>query len=172
MPIVVNSNASATSASFNLSCANDRLCKSLPRLSSGNRISNPTRDSDWPGFALGSIDSGSRSNATVNSGSYIRDITDFKVSQYTDIIERIADMRADNGTEQNRLSMTMDQLRSNHSNIESVHSRIINTDTTIEFTRSTRQNDMVQASVAIIAQSNQPRNMALNYWAKIYQRPF
>ena len=38
MPIVVNSNASATSASFNLSRANDSLRKSLERLSSGNRI--------------------------------------------------------------------------------------------------------------------------------------
>ena len=40
MPIVVNSNASATSASFNLSRANDSLRKSLERLSSGKRINN------------------------------------------------------------------------------------------------------------------------------------
>jgi len=44
MPIVVNSNASATSASFNLSRANDALRKSLGRLSSGNRINSPADD--------------------------------------------------------------------------------------------------------------------------------
>ena len=44
MPIVVNSNASATTASFNLSRANDALRKSLGRLSSGNRINNPADD--------------------------------------------------------------------------------------------------------------------------------
>ena len=44
MPIVVNSNASATSASFNLSRANDSLRKSLARLSSGNKIVSPADD--------------------------------------------------------------------------------------------------------------------------------
>ena len=44
MPIVVNSNASATTASFNLSRANDALRKSLGRLSSGNRINTPADD--------------------------------------------------------------------------------------------------------------------------------
>ena len=44
MPIVVNSNVTATTASFNLSHANDALRKSLARLSSGNRIVNPADD--------------------------------------------------------------------------------------------------------------------------------
>ena len=44
MPIVVNSNATATSASFNLSNANDALRKSLARLSSGKRIVDPADD--------------------------------------------------------------------------------------------------------------------------------
>ena len=44
MPIVVNSNTTATTASFNLSRANDALRKSLARLSSGNRIVNPADD--------------------------------------------------------------------------------------------------------------------------------
>ena len=49
MPIVVNSNASATEASFNLSRANDALRKSLGRLSSGNRINSPSDDAgEWP----------------------------------------------------------------------------------------------------------------------------
>ena len=44
MPIVVNSNSSATQASMNLSRANDSLRKSLARLSSGNRINSPADD--------------------------------------------------------------------------------------------------------------------------------
>ena len=44
MPIVVNTNSAATSASFNLSKANDALRQSLARLSSGNRINNPAED--------------------------------------------------------------------------------------------------------------------------------
>ena len=51
MPIVVNTNVSATTASFNLSRANDALRKSLSRLSSGKRIVSPADDagdSRWP----------------------------------------------------------------------------------------------------------------------------
>ena len=44
MPIVVNSNTTATVASFNLSRANDSLRTSLARLSSGKRIVNPADD--------------------------------------------------------------------------------------------------------------------------------
>jgi len=44
MPIVVNTNAAATQASFNLSKANDALRSSLKRLSSGNRINSPADD--------------------------------------------------------------------------------------------------------------------------------
>ena len=44
MPIVVNSNTTATVASFNLSSANDALRKSLNRLSSGKRIVSPADD--------------------------------------------------------------------------------------------------------------------------------
>ena len=44
MPIVVNSNVTATVASFNLSRANDALRTSLARLSSGKRIVNPADD--------------------------------------------------------------------------------------------------------------------------------
>ena len=44
MPIVVNTNTSATSASHNLSKANEALRKSLERLSSGKRINHAADD--------------------------------------------------------------------------------------------------------------------------------
>ena len=44
MPIVINTNAAATTASFNLSKNADALRKSLARLSSGNRITQPAED--------------------------------------------------------------------------------------------------------------------------------
>ena len=44
MPVVINSNASATSSSLNLSRANDALRKSLERLSTGKRINNAADD--------------------------------------------------------------------------------------------------------------------------------
>ena len=44
MPIVVNSNSTATVASFNLSAANNALRKSLNRLSSGKPGVSPADD--------------------------------------------------------------------------------------------------------------------------------
>ena len=54
MPIVVNSNASATEASFNLTRANDALRKSLSRLSSGKRINSPADDAGGLAVPTGS----------------------------------------------------------------------------------------------------------------------
>ena len=44
MTVVINSNPAASSASANLSDANEALRKSLSRLSSGNRIVSPQDD--------------------------------------------------------------------------------------------------------------------------------
>ena len=44
MPVVVNTNATATTASFNLTAANDALRHSLAKLSSGKRIVSPADD--------------------------------------------------------------------------------------------------------------------------------
>ena len=113
------------------------------------------------GFDLGNIDAGNPSNTALSSGGYIRDIAEVNVSQFTDIIERIADMRAGNGAEQNRLSMTMDLLRSNLSNIESAHGRFMDTDIAVESSRFARQHVLVQASSSMTAQANQLTNVAL-----------
>jgi flagellin len=83
------------------------------------------------------------------------------VSQFTSIIERIADMRAENGAEQNRVLNTMDLLQSNLTNIEAAHGRIMDTDIALESTRFARHNVLVQASAAMTAQANQLTNVAL-----------
>ena len=44
MPVVINTNTAATTASNNLSSANAALRKSLARLSSGKRINSPADD--------------------------------------------------------------------------------------------------------------------------------
>ena len=124
-------------------------------------LSIHSTNSGGSGFDLGNIHAGNPSNTALSTGGYIRDITDVNVSQFTDIIERIADMRAGNGAEQNRLSITMDLLRSNLSNIESAHGRIMDTDIAVESTRFARQSVLVQAGASMTAQANQLTNVAL-----------
>ena len=67
MPIVVNSNASATSASFNLSRANDSLRSSLERLSSGKKINRSGDDAGGLAVAYKLESVGKRTKATVQN---------------------------------------------------------------------------------------------------------
>ena len=113
------------------------------------------------GFDLANINAGTANGTVLSSGGFINDITQVNVSQFTDIIERIADMRAENGAEQNRLMQTVDLLQSNLSNIEAAHGRIMDTDIALESTRFARHNILVQASAAMTAQANQLTNVAL-----------
>jgi flagellin len=97
----------------------------------------------------------------LTSDGFLNDILEVSVSQFTDIIERIADMRAENGAEQNRVMKSMDLLQSNLTNIEAAHGRIVDTDIALESTRFARHNILVQASASMTAQANQISNVAL-----------
>ena len=119
----------------------------------------PTGAATGTSIDLGNIN-GSNSGTGI-SGGFISDITEVNVSQFTNIIERIADMRAENGAEQNRVLNTIDLLQSNLTNIEAAHGRIMDTDIALESTRFARHNILVQASAAMTAQANQLTNVAL-----------
>ena len=88
-------------------------------------------------------------------------ILDVNVSQFTEAIERLADMRAENGAEQNRVMNTIDLLQTNITNLEAAHGRIMDADIALESTRFARHNVLVQASAAMTAQANQLTNVAL-----------
>ena len=124
-------------------------------------LSVGTTSSGGTGFDLGNINSGTAGGTEVNAAGFLNNITDIAVSQFTSIIERIADMRAENGAEQNRVLNTMDLLQSNLTNIEAAHGRIMDTDIALESTRFARHNVLVQASAAMTAQANQLTNEAL-----------
>ena len=68
------------------------------------------------------------------TAGYINDIKQISVSQFIDIISRIADMRAENGAEQNRVMQRIDLLQSNLTNIEAAHGRIMDADIALEST--------------------------------------
>ena len=77
------------------------------------------------------------------------------------MIERLADIRAENGAEQNRLTMASDLLALNQTNLEAAHGRIMDADIALESTRMARQNVLVQSSAAMVAQANQLTSIAL-----------
>jgi flagellin-like hook-associated protein FlgL len=97
----------------------------------------------------------------LTSDNYIEDITDVSVEEFTNIIEKIADARAENGAEQQRVSQSMRLQQNNLVNLEAAHGRIMDTDVALESTRLARQSVKVQASAAMVAQANQMTSVAL-----------
>ncbi len=92
---------------------------------------------------------------------YIKDITKISIEEFTNIIEKIADIRAENGAEQQRVNQSMRLQQNNLVNLEAAHGRIMDTDVALESTRLARQSVKVQASAAMVAQANQMTSVAL-----------
>ena len=96
MPIVVNSNSSATAASFNLSRANDALRKSLERLSSGKRINGAADDAGGLSVAYKLDSRINRTNALIqnsqNALSFLQ-VQDSALSTVGSIVDRMAELR-------------------------------------------------------------------------------
>ena len=96
MPIVVNSNASATSASYNLSKANNSLRNSLARLSSGNKINSPADDAGGLAVAYKLNSKLNRTEAVIqnsqNALSYLQ-VQDAGLQTVGKVLDRMAELR-------------------------------------------------------------------------------
>ena len=113
-------------------------------------------------YNLGNIGSANGTTNGVDSDGFINDIRNVSVSQFIDIIGKIADMRAENGAEQNRVMQRIDLLQTNITNLEAAHGRIMDADIAMESTKFARYNILVQASASMTAQANQLSNVALS----------
>ncbi len=96
MPIVVNSNASATAASYNLSKANNSLRNSLARLSSGNKINSPADDAGGLAVAYKINSKLNRTEAVIqnsqNALSYLQ-VQDAGLQTVGKVLDRMAELR-------------------------------------------------------------------------------
>ena len=57
------------------------------------------------------------------------------MGSFTDIIQRVADARAENGAEQSRIAMANELLIQNQTNLEAAHGRIMDADVALESSR-------------------------------------
>ena len=69
-------------------------------------------------------------------------------------ITNVATLRAQNGAESSRLNYNADLLSVNKNNLEAANSRIVDTDVAQESTHLARNNILVQAGSAMLAQAN------------------
>ena len=96
MPIVVNTNSAATTASFNLSKSSEALRKSLGRLSSGKRITTPADDAGGLAVALKLASKTNRTAGVIqnvqNSLSYLQ-VQDSSLQTVGKILDRMSELR-------------------------------------------------------------------------------
>jgi flagellin-like hook-associated protein FlgL len=113
------------------------------------------------GTFFGSSNATSAATALDIEGGVFQDISKISIYQFTHIIEKIADARAENGAEQNRIQQSYDLQATNLVNLEAAHGRIMDVDVALESTRFAKHNVLVQASASMTAQANQLTQVAL-----------
>ena len=77
------------------------------------------------------------------------------IATIQEAIQNLANLRANNGAEQSRLTFAADMLSINKINLESANSRIIDVDVAAESSQLARFNILQQAGTAMLAQANQ-----------------
>jgi flagellin len=83
------------------------------------------------------------------------------IATLTTAIQDLADLRATNGSEQQRLTFAADMLSINKVNLESANSRIADVDIASESANLARFNILQQAGTAMLAQANQSQQSVL-----------
>jgi flagellin len=83
------------------------------------------------------------------------------IDDITNAITNIAAARAQNGAEASNLGFATDMLSTNSTNLQAANSRITDVDVAQESTTMAKNNILVQASAAMLAQANQSSQVAL-----------
>ena len=88
-------------------------------------------------------------------------LASYSVDDFVTYIQNAATARANNGAEMSRLEASHALLTTNHANIESARSRLMDVDIATESTHFAKHNILVQSSAAMLSQANSIPNVAL-----------
>ena len=83
------------------------------------------------------------------------------MADFVDYIQTIANFRAITGGTLTRLDYASRMLEENQLNLETAHSRLMDTDIARESSRMAQQSVLMQASAAMITQANQMNQIVL-----------
>ena len=84
----------------------------------------------------------------------INNLLAISIGQITNVIEKLASVRAENGAEQNAVRNHHELLRSNLVALENAHGRIVDADIGVESGQLAKQNVIRQSSVSMQVQAN------------------
>ena len=116
------------------------------------------------GFYVGTAANGT---AEIDTAVAFGSVTGAKaaISNVTEAIQNLATLRANNGSEQSRLTFAADMLAINKTNLESANSRIADLDIASESANLARLNILQQAGTAMLAQANMSNQSVLRLLA-------
>jgi len=97
----------------------------------------------------------------VSVSSKAFDLGDVSVAVFTQALENIATLRAENGASTSRLDFSLESAGQRRTNLEAAHGRIMDVDIATESTQLAKYNILVQASASMLAQANQSSSIAL-----------
>jgi flagellin len=83
------------------------------------------------------------------------------VAVFTQALENIATLRAENGGSVSRLQFSKESAAAQRTNLEAANGRIMDVDIAAESTRLAKYNILVQASASMLSQANATSNVAM-----------
>jgi len=86
---------------------------------------------------------------------------DISVAVFTQALENIATLRAENGGSVSRLQFSKESAAAQRTNLEAANGRIMDVDIAAESTRLAKYNILVQASASMLSQANATSNVAM-----------
>ncbi len=101
-----------------------------------------------------------KSFASTNAVSTIN-LSDISVGVFTQAIQNVATLRADNGASMSRLRFAGEEMGMQETNLIAANGRIVDVDIAAESTRLAKYNVLVQASASMLAQANSSTDVAL-----------
>ena len=101
-----------------------------------------------------------KSFASANAGTRIN-LSDVSVGVFTQAIQNVATLRADNGASMSRLRFAGEEMGMQETNLIAAKGRITDVDIAAESTRLAKYNVLVQASASMLAQANSSADIAL-----------
>jgi flagellin len=108
--------------------------------------------------AIGGNNINSFASATISGAINLNDIS---VGVFTQALQNVATLRADNGASMSRLAFASDNIATTKTNMEAANGRIVDVDIAAETTRMAKYNVLVQASASMLAQANSSTDIAL-----------
>jgi len=139
---------------------NKALLLSALTIDTANLGTGTAYDNSFNG-AFGNTAGDTEISFVAEDSSRTINITDISVGVFTQALENIATLRADNGASMSRLRFAGQEMAVQETNLIAAKGRITDVDIAAESTRLAKYNVLVQASASMLAQANTSADVAL-----------